>query len=359
MTTGTLAGETKAYTNAAPVDVARDGRIGYKPDHKTGIGLDIIRTDGAQVRIAETPARDVAVIPGRDAAVWTTSKGLRSAGLTMVSVQRPTAKARVVIVQGTPWLLYWCSRPNSDDGGRLVFHPFNSVTGYIVDEALAKHRTFGPDGVQLADGSVLIVFSRNEGESVDALQRRTVFLTDPRVDVSDFGAIPQPPDLEPEPVPPIPNHLDVVKRQRAKYAHLSGPERAGNIVNGVAWELRAEGAGTYYKPSGDNWNNRSMDVIIYQHRNGDPSGQGATFDILGDAEGEAKPLWSRTQPTGYGDTDKFRAATDPADDPEAESEPETGPGPDPEVESLVKQAQSLNSQLTKVLEDLADKLGIE
>lgn len=142
---------------------------------------------------------------------------------------------------------------------------------------------------------------------------------------------PEPP-IEPEEPVAIPNHLDVVKAARVKYNSLSGAERAGNIVNQVAWDLRGEGAGTFYKNSGDNYNDRSLDVIIYK-----PNGE--TFDILGDAEGAANPQWGRTQPTGFGDVAKWRAATDPGD-----SIPEPGPT-DPARDLLISIRDQINEFL--------------
>ena len=103
----------------------------------------------------------------------------------------------------------------------------------------------------------------------------------------------------------------------------SGEERAYHIVNQVAWDLRADGAGTFYKPSGANYKERSIDVIIYK-----PGGE--TYDILGDAEGIAKPQWTRTKPTGFGDVSKWRAAVPPlVVDPEPVPEPEPEPEPEP------------------------------
>lgn len=136
---------------------------------------------------------------------------------------------------------------------------------------------------------------------------------------------PFPPDsVPPEPNPPeppvaIPNHKDVVERARAKYASYSGPQRAYLICNQVAWDLRGEGAGHLFKDSGSEYNDRSLDIIIYK-----PNGE--TFDILGDAEGQARPQWSRTQPTGFGNPIDWRAAVDPA----SIVQPGPGPGPEPE-----------------------------
>ena len=172
MTTGTLLGETRTYTNAAPVDVAIDGRIGYKPRHQPdGVGLGIIRPDGQTVRISDTVARDVAVVPGRDAAVWARTNGLGAAGIAVVSVPRPTAKPRVLVIDGRPWLLYQFSFPNTGGkGGRLVLHPFDSLDGYVVAESRTNLQAHRPAAVRLSDGSLLIPYCRTEGESVESLE---------------------------------------------------------------------------------------------------------------------------------------------------------------------------------------------
>lgn len=112
----------------------------------------------------------------------------------------------------------------------------------------------------------------------------------------------------------IPDHKDVVVAARAKYASLPpSEERAAKITEQVAWDLRGEGAGGFYKPSGTNVLERSIDVIIYKHRAGDPAGKGASFDILGDAEGKATPQWTRTQTTGWADEKNWREPRKPSD----------------------------------------------
>jgi hypothetical protein len=104
---------------------------------------------------------------------------------------------------------------------------------------------------------------------------------------------------------PIPNHLPTVKAARALYTSLNGPLRAYCIVNKTAWDLRSEGAGSFFKDSGSAYLQRSLDIVIYK-----PAGE--TFDILGDSENTATPQWGRTSPTGFGDVAKWRAPIDPA-----------------------------------------------
>lgn len=119
---------------------------------------------------------------------------------------------------------------------------------------------------------------------------------------------------------PIPNHLDVVKRWRAVYGFLSGTERAFQVCNGVAWELRAEGCGLYAKPSGPH--GVSQDVLIFK-----PGAE--TFDVLRDAEGAATPQWSRTTPSGFGDLTRWRAATEPVLPGPQPPDPPDPPNPEP------------------------------
>jgi|SRR4051812_29953142 len=103
--------------------------------------------------------------------------------------------------------------------------------------------------------------------------------------------------------PTIPNHLDLVRAARARFAALSGPERAHRIVNAVAWELREDGAGLLFKSAGTQFADRALDIVMFK--------DGPTFDVLGDAEGKAEPTWARTKPTGMGDPHKWRAPVDP------------------------------------------------
>jgi hypothetical protein len=101
-----------------------------------------------------------------------------------------------------------------------------------------------------------------------------------------------------------PNYKGVVVAARAKYAAMSGPERAYCVVNQTAWDLKGEGGGLFFKPSGNNVKQRSIDIVMFY-----PGAQ--TYDVLADAEGKAIPRWEPTKPTGRGDPAKWRAATDP------------------------------------------------
>jgi hypothetical protein len=94
-----------------------------------------------------------------------------------------------------------------------------------------------------------------------------------------------------------------------------------------------------------------MDVIIYQHRDGDPAGKGATFDILGDAEGDADPQWGRTKPSGYGDVDKWRRPVDPGGVVDTPPPPPARPSPDKdEVLETLRRWRAELDRLIKQLE---------
>lgn len=81
---------------------------------------------------------------------------------------------------------------------------------------------------------------------------------------------------------------DVVNDLRARGVDIGGPCGALAIVKRVAWRLRAEGAGLLEKTSGNQCEQRAVDIIVY------PDGHG--FDVLtgsGDANGNG-PDWSAT-----------------------------------------------------------------
>jgi hypothetical protein len=208
-----------------------------------------------------------------------------------------------------------------------------------------RGNSFGHDAIALK-GKIRVAYSTTPGEQPGQTVPLDVDLTKQRVALDVTPPQPEPPMPE-----PIPNHVDVVKRNRAKYAALTGKERAGRVVNGTAWDLRAEGAGTFYKPSGDNWNDRSLDILIYKHRSGDPAGKGATFDILKDAEGSATAQWSRSDPTGWGDEDLWRSPTNPGEAPVPEPPPPEG-NIKPRLEDIRNRMAACVTDLNEVINDL-------
>jgi hypothetical protein len=201
-------------------------------------------------------------------------------------------------VAGEPWVL-----TTTHTG--FVIRPIDSASGHRVDNG---GHTFNPTVFVDAAATVIkVAFTKTQGRG---LVVESFSFSAPRIDVrrKQPAAPPKPepsPERRPEDMPTtIPNHLDVVKAARARYAAFAGPERAHLVVNAVAWELRDEGAGLFLKTGGTQFKQRSLDVIIYK--------EGETFDVLRDAEGKAEPQWSRTTPTGMGDPKNWRAAVDPA-----------------------------------------------
>ena len=100
----------------------------------------------------------------------------------------------------------------------------------------------------------------------------------------------------------VPNHLDTVVAERAKYPapqydaegrllNPLGPAAAWAITNAVAYKHSAEGFGLRRKPDGQNYNGYSIDVIIHK-----PTG--TWLDILGSSEAEGRPQWGTTTPAG-------------------------------------------------------------
>lgn len=160
---------------------------------------------------------------------------------------------------------------------------------------------------------------------------------------------PEPPKPEPpKPMPEVPNHLDVVTRMRAKYAHLSGNHRAYTVTNASAWELRNEGAGLFYKPSGNNYNSRNVNVLVFKGNYSAPAGKYQSFDVLRDAENKAVPVWQRTEPSGFSDVSKWRAPVPPEAGPEPPEPPEPTP-PNCKVTLL-----DIRGDLVDLQDDLTD-----
>jgi hypothetical protein len=103
-----------------------------------------------------------------------------------------------------------------------------------------------------------------------------------------------------------PNHTAVVEQVRqelvARGVDLSGPCGAFQITKRVAWQLRAEGAGTLFKDSGNNCDQRSVDIVAYP--------TGAIVDILIDGGGQNRATWELGAPVA---ANRWRAAVDPED----------------------------------------------
>ena len=74
------------------------------------------------------------------------------------------------------------------------------------------------------------------------------------------------------------------------------------ITKRVAWRLRASGIGLVSKPSGNNCEGFSVDVLMYP--------DGRAFDILSDAGGANGPAWGAIEPI---ESSRWRPPVDPGD----------------------------------------------
>lgn len=81
---------------------------------------------------------------------------------------------------------------------------------------------------------------------------------------------------------------DVVNDLRARGVDIGGPCGALAIVKRVAWRLRAEGAGLLFKNTGNNCEERAVDIVVYPDGHGfdvltgsgDPNGNGADWSTV-------------------------------------------------------------------------------
>ena len=262
------------------------------------------------------------------------------------------------LVNGAPWVL------TTTHTGFLI-RPIDSVEGHRVDNG---GHTFNPTVfVDTTAAAIKVAFTRTQGTQLEVasfpiaaaradVRRKPADATPKTASKPAPKSTPEPgpePERRPDPMATIPNHIDVVKAARARYATLSGPERAHRIVNAVAWNLRDEGAGLFLKTGGTQFKQRSLDIIMFK--------EGQTFDVLRDAEGDAEPTWSRTKPSGKGDPDNWRAAVDPAvlDGTPAPKPPDAQTAP-PTNQQAPKAAVNVVAELTAIrsaLDGLIARLG--
>jgi hypothetical protein len=132
------------------------------------------------------------------------------------------------------------------------------------------------------------------------------------------------------------DNTDVVARVKAdlegRGVNLSGPCGAFEITRRVAWILKDEGAGLLAKPSGNNCNGLSVDVVCYR--------DGTWVDCLVNAETENRPAWQ----VGADKLDPSRWVPPPAVDaaapPPDVNEP-VGSHADDTIDSLVTNSEHL------------------
>lgn len=129
----------------------------------------------------------------------------------------------------------------------------------------------------------------------------------------------------------IPNHLDIVTKiindLKQQGVNLNGPCGAFQITDRVAWELRSEGAGILSKPTGNNCQGFSTDIVVYKN--------GLHFDVVGAGGCQNNPLWNSA---GLVDPNRWREPINPANlaPVPPDTPPDCGPatGPVPQTEPI-------------------------
>ena len=152
----------------------------------------------------------------------------------------------------------------------------------------------------------------------------------------------------------IGNHLPVVEAVKTSLQgqDLSGPCGAFKITHRVAWQLRDEGAGLLFKPTGNQCEQRSTDIVMYVN--------GRIFDVLIDGGGSNTPAWNEGVPV---DPALWRAATDPGNTP---TPPMPSPLPDlspildrlAQLEHSVHLLQDTSSQIEQRQQILENRVQV-
>lgn len=124
-------------------------------------------------------------------------------------------------------------------------------------------------------------------------------------------------------------HVDLVASVKADLQRrgVSIADGCGalEIVKRVAWILRTEGAGLLEKTSGNNCQDRAVDIIAYP--------DGHVYDILIDSGGNNGPDW---RDAGLVELARYRAAVDPGDTPPPIVVPPPAPASDLQAQILAE-----------------------
>lgn len=150
--------------------------------------------------------------------------------------------------------------------------------------------------------------------------------------------------------------LEPMKALRASYPPKLTPAQAGEFLNRLAWEHRAEGWGLLRKTGGTRCpvpqgGEASCDILIHA-----PSVR--HFDVLADAEGVATPVWRDVGPCVLGPSSgcamaNFLAPVAPVGG-EPTPPPAPVPEPDPNIPRLFEQVKAL-TQTVEALRVWADE----
>lgn len=146
-------------------------------------------------------------------------------------------------------------------------------------------------------------------------------------------------------------HADLVAQVKAELeaagVNLIGPCGAANITFRVAYRLRAEGAGLLEKTSGNNCQDRAVDIVIYK--------DGTAYDMLG-ASGDAggnHPQWNRT-PDSPLDPNRWRPAPDPGDTPPPDDPDNPPDPPSGDLSALLKEFREFRTEVRGGFAQVAD-----
>src|SRR6201988_1390260 len=329
-------------------DVGPDGAIGYVPDYQSGLGVTVRERDGREWRLSDGFVLDLGVLGG-GRAIWQDAVTAKTIGLPPVTTITPRVwRPRAAFIRGEWWVTYWTA-------GQLVLHPFASPRGYRIRQG---DDAFNHDVVGLGDSTARIAFATNAAETPGSVVVQDIDVaTAPRVELAP--TIAPPPAPEPPPTRPVrppaqePASLagDVATARQA-YPTPMTPAQLAALLNAVAWQHRAEGWGLLSKPAGNNCPAPSGVLVacdILVHR---PSG--LHFDVLGDAEGAARPSWGNAGPI---DMSRFMAPVEPAGagpSPDPDPEPPTPAPPAVDLSAVLSRLDALARQIADLRADVAE-----
>jgi hypothetical protein len=219
-------------------------------------------------------------------AIWIEHGAPKTIGMPVPTLlPGPVHGLRVAFDGSRWWALY-----QAEYNGRLVLHPFDSFDGYALNQTFDPRNSatwaYRPDLVILG-GMKHVIWATIESEQIGQIAGPYVADVEfPLVDVrGSEGVPPPPPDDKKEPPVSNPNHLEDVKRIRAKYDTPLGARHWQFLV-----ELaQAIGARLFRKDGGTNILIPALNVHVSQDIIVMPNGEG--FDVLGDGEGAATPGW--------------------------------------------------------------------
>lgn len=208
-----------------------------------------------------------------DAAAWGDGAGRILGGLHDgvdgdLTVAGPEYRPRLVDTPEGPWLLTMTHT-------ELRLRPFGADRGFRITPG--ENQNLHADVVCV--GRILqVIYQNSAGQTATWLRS----IDDPKLPF----AVPNPGTTVPNPGTPPMTEQEIVARVRAQYPTPLGLSHAACLID-IATAL-GNGAGLLRKDGGTHivlpdGTNVSQDIVMYP--------DGRIFDVLGDAEGEARPTW--------------------------------------------------------------------